>query len=170
MLVVVAVGRVHTGRVVEGGGVVVEGVGGREARGVRGHHGLVEQVLRAEPDAAGSAVAEACSGRGVGVAGGREQVCLLTYRHHVHTLLPLLGHLQVVHDLCRRRTGVVGQVLGQQLAEQLLQVGVDGEGPLASLATAGLVDVVGEEEVERLNQLGQVEAAPVMELDRKEVN
>ena len=86
-------------------------------------------------------------GGGVGV-GGRVQVALLADGHQVHALLPLLGHLQVVHDLLWRRAGVVGQVLRQQLAEEGLEVGVDGEGALAGLAGAALVDVVGEEEEE----------------------
>lgn len=48
---------------------------------------------------------------------------------------------------------------------------MDGEGPLTSFAGAALVDIVGEEEVEALNEFGQVKAAPLVELrKRKEIN
>ena len=84
---------------------------------------------------------------------------------------PLLRHLQVFDNLARRRAGVVGEVLREKFAEELLKVRVDGEGPLTSFAGAALVDIVGEEEVEALNEFGQVKAAPLVELSkRKEIN
>ena len=44
---------------------------------------------------------------------------------------------------------------------------MDGEGPLTSFAGAALVDIVGEEEVEALDQFGQVKAAPLVELRKR---
>ena len=41
---------------------------------------------------------------------------------------------------------------------------MDGEGPLARLGRAALVDVVGDQQVECLDQAGEAEAAPVLEL------
>ena len=102
----------------EGGGVVVEGVGGVGGE-VEG--GLLE---------AGGGVE--ARGGGVGEGGGVE----LRLGHHVDALLPVLGHPEVVHYLGGRRAGVVGERLGHQLAEQLLEVRVDGEGALARLAWA----------------------------------
>ena len=44
---------------------------------------------------------------------------------------------------------------------------MDCKSPLTSLPGAALVDIVGEEEVEALDQFGQVKAAPLVELDRR---
>ena len=44
---------------------------------------------------------------------------------------------------------------------------MDCKSPLTSLPGAALIDIVGEEEVEALDQFCQVKAAPLVELTRR---
>ena len=154
---------------VEGGGVVVECVGGwveAVRGGGGGEHRLLQKLAWTQTKLRlGGSSRE--GGGGVGRVGGRVELCLLPDRHHVHALLPLLGHLQVLHDFSRGRAGVVGKVLGEELTEQLFEVRVDCKGSLTRLAWAALVDIVREEQVETFHQLGQVKATPLVELGKR---
>ena len=121
---------------VERGGVVVERVRGGRRQAVRGggQDRLLQQLAGTQPELGLGPHSSRQGGGGVAWVGGRVELRLLSYGHHVHALLPLLRHLQVLDNLARGRAGVVGQVLRQEFAEELLEVGVDGEGTLTSLA------------------------------------
>ena len=123
-----AVSRCRAGHVTRPVGVVSEDVAVREPRQGCGGHAAAQT-----------------EGQRVGVhhvvEGGRVQRGLGPRRR----LASVPRQVEILHDLAGRRHTVVRQVLGQQLAEERLEVRVDGEGSPPGLGRAALVDVVSHQ-------------------------
>ena len=145
--------------------LAVRGGAGHVSRPVR----LVsEEVPVGEPGQAGGGDGGGGVGEGVGVHHVVEGGGVQGGGDPLHSL-SLARPGQELDYLAGRRDTVVRQILWQKLAEEGLEVGVDGEGSLPGLGGAALVDVVGHEKVEGLHQLGDGERVPVLELVTSQV-